>query len=116
MSNEAEDVMDKVDSKQHKGNYGQTNGKSANALYKNYKTFVTDQGKSPMPFPEWLKWAKEKKVIPGENYGADAVKEEGKKDDANVPVKSNMKKYASVVFIGLAALVLYKAWKSEDTK
>ena len=103
---DAENVMEKASTNEHKGNYGQTNGRSANALYKSYKAYVENQGKRPLGFVQWAEWAKQKGVIKG-NYSADAVTEE------NVPL-SNIKKYAGVVFVVIAVIVLYKAYKSEQ--
>ena len=106
--------MEKAKAKEHKGSYGNTKGKSANALYKSYKTHVMDKGKTPMSFPDWLKWAKDKGVIDG-NYSADAVTSDVK-DDVAPPVKGSIKKYTSVILLGVAVLVLYAAFKSEDGK
>lgn len=113
---DAEDVMEKVQPKENKGQYGNTKGKSPNSLYKKYKTWAEDNGKTPMDFTQWMKWAQEKGLLK-KNYGADAVTEEGKpKDDVAPKVKGNMKKYVSVVVAGVIILVLYKAYKSEDKK
>lgn len=112
---DVEETIKKAGTKEHKGNYGNTQGQSANSLYKKYKTWIEDQGKIPMDFKPWLKWAKEKGIITG-NYNADAVTDEKKDDDVSAPVKSNTKKYVTVIIFGVAVLVLYSAFKSEDTK
>lgn len=112
---DAENVMEKVSPKENKGQYGDTKGKSPNSLYKKYKTWAEDNGKAPMDFPKWMKWAQEKGLLK-KNYGADAVTDDKQKDDVAPPVKGNMKKYVSIVIAGVIILVLYKAYKSEDKK
>lgn len=115
MSKEAENVLENVGAKEHKGNYGNTKGKSPNSLYKSYKTYMEDNGKQPMPFPKWMEWAQKNGVVKG-NFSADAVTEDKVEDKETPPVKSNVKKYASVVFCIFAAVVLYKAFKAEEKK
>lgn len=112
-----EDVMEKVQTKEHKGNYGNTKGRSANDLYKSYVSYCEDNNKKPLAFPDWIKWAKSKGVVP-QNLNADAAtdsNEEKAEDGTPPPVKSNIKKYTSVIIIGVSALLLYAAWKSDKT-
>lgn len=112
---DAENVMEKAGPKEHKGQYGDTKGKSPNSLYKKYKTWAEDNGKAPMEFPQWMKWAQDKGLLK-KNYSADAVTEDKPKDDITPKVKSNVKKYASVAIVVVAIVILYKAYKSEDKK
>lgn len=117
MSTEAENVLENVSAKEHKGQYGNTKGKSPNALYKSYKTYMEDNKKQPMPFPKWMEWAQKQGVVKGNYSNADALTEENKEDkDITPKVKSNVKKYASVAFVIVAAIVLYKAFKADEKK
>jgi hypothetical protein len=47
---------------------------SANSLYNKYKGWAKTKGEPIMPFPTWIKWAKEKKLLSADgnpNYSAD---------------------------------------------
>mgnify|MGYP000630873155 CR=1 FL=1 len=98
---DAEDVMEKVQPNENKGQYGNTQGKSPNSLYKKYKTWAEDNGKSPMSFPQWMKWAQDKGLVKG-NYSADAVTDDKQKEDVTPPAKSNKKIIVGLLLVSLA--------------
>ncbi len=113
MSNTAEEVMEKAGTNQHTGSYGNTKGKSANSLYKSYKTFVTDRGQKPLDFTPWLKWAKAKGIVPAnvsekEEFKADAENNNTNVTTDSIPTWKIAVGVVLVVGIGVAIYMNYK--------
>lgn len=110
---DAENEISKVKANERKGSYGDTSGKSANALYKNYKQYIESTGKTPLPFQEWIKWAKEKGIV-DKSQSADgndvedlARQEMAKVQDAS---KRTKKIIGGVIIGGMAIYLGYRAY------
>ncbi len=116
---EVENDVLKVSPKKHHGAYGNTKGKSANALYASYKTYVVNNGGKPIPFKEWVQWAIKKGIL-SENFGANANPlVEDKTAEIKVlekDIEKNNSRIVSVIFVAVAVIVLWGAFKQDGNK
>lgn len=109
---DAENEMSKVKANEHKGSYGNTTGKSANDLYKNYKQYLESKGKTPLQFKEWIKWAKEKGIVDkSQSADGDGTEEMARQEMAKVQdAGSRTKKIIGGVIIG--GMVIYLGYRT----
>lgn len=117
---EAENEIGKVKSSSRKGDYGDTNGKSANSLYKSYKNYMISVGKSPLSFPDWIKWAKEKGIVDKNiNSDGEGLKEEQDRmliENAEQTSARTKKIVGGIIIFGMACFLGYKVYNHFKNK
>ena len=104
-------VYDAVHIPAEYGYYGRIEGLSANAMYNKYLAWFMGQygtSKTPMVFKEWIKWAKQKKLVLNAG-GPDEPSEEVKA--AAKEAMGTGKKIAIAVLVVMAAAILIKMAK-----
>lgn len=118
---EAEQTIGNVKATEHKGEYGNTSGKSANSLYKNYCAYMEKTGKKPLGFKEWVTWAKGKGIIDPKT-SADGVEQADNKEVAEEIQKaqdgSKRTKMiiGGVLVFGLTCFIGYKVYEHFNSK
>lgn len=108
--------IENVEVKEHKGNYGDTKNASANSLYKSYKDYVVGKGQKPLSFQDWIKWAKEKNILPN-NFKAEGEEvQETEVEKVAEAVGKSTKVVVTVILVSAALLIAYNLFNQTSDK